>query len=125
MPQSILLLIYKTFIQPHITYGLEVWGSTYRSHLTCILTSQKMAARAITSSDRTVCSNQLFNQLHILNIFNQHKLQICTFMYDLLNGNLPHHFTQYCSFPTHYYNTRHKVKVHFRSSPYINCSINQ
>ena len=41
IPQSILLLIYKTFIQPHVTYGLEVWGSTYRSHLTCILTFKK------------------------------------------------------------------------------------
>ena len=41
VPQRILVLLYKSFIQPHILYGIEVWGSTYKSHLNCIHISQK------------------------------------------------------------------------------------
>ena len=108
IPKYILTLIYKTFIQPHITYGVEVWGSTYPSHLNSILLSQKMAARAITFSDFTAHSTALFNQLNILDIFQLHKLQICSFMYDLVNNNLPHCLTNYCSLPPHSYSTRHR-----------------
>ena len=41
VPQKILILLYKTLVQPHITYGIEVWGSTYETNLKCILLSPK------------------------------------------------------------------------------------
>ena len=30
VPQNILILLYKALIQPHISYGIEVWGSTIK-----------------------------------------------------------------------------------------------
>ena len=29
VPQTIVLLLYKALIQPHLMYGIEVWGNTY------------------------------------------------------------------------------------------------
>ena len=50
VPKHTLLLLYNAFIQPHITYGIEVWGSTYRTNLITIINTQKMAVSAITFS---------------------------------------------------------------------------
>ena len=41
VPKHVLMLLYKCFIQSHIFYGIEVWGSTYKSHLNCIFLAQK------------------------------------------------------------------------------------
>ena len=30
IPKHALILLYKAFIEPHLTYGIEVWGSTYK-----------------------------------------------------------------------------------------------
>ena len=39
--QFFLLLLYKALIQPHLVYGIEVWGSTYKTNLNCIFLTQK------------------------------------------------------------------------------------
>ena len=77
VPQRILILLYKTLVQPHITYGIEVWGSTYETNLKCILLSQKMALRGITFSSIRTHSKPLFKKLQLLNVYLQlHKLCI-------------------------------------------------
>ena len=90
VPKNILVLLYKAFIQPHLSYGVEVWGSTYKSNLNCIYLSQKMAMRAITFSPLRTDSKALFQSLNISNIFQLHELLVPTFMYDLVKGVLPH-----------------------------------
>ena len=37
VPQHTLILLYKSFIQSNIMYGIEVWGSTCKSYLNCLL----------------------------------------------------------------------------------------
>ena len=41
VPKYTLVLLYKAFIEHHLTYGIEVWGSTYKSNLNCIFYTQK------------------------------------------------------------------------------------
>ena len=108
VPQKILLLLYKALIQPHLMYGIEVWGSTYKTNLNCILLTQKMAMRAITFSPRGTHSEPLFQKLKILNVYKLHFLAVSTFIYDLLNENLPHSLTEYCQVADHKYATRSK-----------------
>ena len=110
IPTNILILLYKTLIQPHISYGLEVWGSTYPSYLQTIFLSQKMAVRAITFSNFQTHTAHLFKQLYILDIYKLYKLHVCSFIYNLINNNLPHSLLVYCQFPVHSYSTRHKNK---------------
>ena len=108
VPKNILVLLYKAFIQPHLSYGVEVWGSTYKSNLNCIYLSQKMAMRAITFSPLRTDSKALFQSLNILNIFQLHELLVSTFMYDLVKGFLPHSLVDYCQMIQHRYATRRK-----------------
>ena len=86
VPQNILLLLYKSLVQPHLLYGIEVWGSTYKTNLNSIFLTQKMAMRAITFSPRDTHSEPLFQKLKILNIYKLHYLSVSTFVYDLLHG---------------------------------------
>ena len=111
VPRYVLVLLYKTFIQPHITYGLEVWGSTYKSYLNCIYISQKMAMRAITFSPIRTASKPIFEQLAILNIFQLHKLLVLSFIQDLVYKRLPHSLVDYCQVIEHRYRTRGKEKT--------------
>ena len=108
VPQQILLLLYKALIQPHLMYGIEVWGSTYKTNLNCILLTQKMAMRAITFSLRCTHSEPLFQKLKILNVYKLHFLAVSTFIYDLMHNNLPHSLTEYCQVLDHKYGTRSK-----------------
>ena len=89
-------------------YGIEVWGSSCKMHLNCILLSQKMAMRAITFSPLKTSSKPLFQKMKVMNVFELHKLSICTFIFDLIKGNLPHDIVEYCQNIQHSYTTRSK-----------------
>ena len=108
VPQHTLILLYKSFIQSNIMYGIEVWGSTCKSYLNCLLLSQKMAMRAITFSPFRTPSNPLFKKLGVMDVFELHTLSICTFIFDLSKGNLPHDLVEYCQNIQHSYSTRGK-----------------
>ena len=70
--------------------------------------SQKMAMRAITFSPFRTPSNPLFKKLGVMDVFELHKLSICTFIFDLSKGNLPHDLVEYCQNIQHSYSTRGK-----------------
>ena len=108
VPRHILMLLYKFFIQSHILYGIEVWGSSYKTHLNCIYLAQKMAMRAITYSPLRTSSRPLFTSLGILDVYNLHELAVSTFVYDLHKDHLPHSLTQYYEVMNHNYRTRGK-----------------
>ena len=73
IPQNVLLLLYNAFIQPHVSYGLEVWGCAHTSYLNKIFIIQKMAVRAITSSKFGAHSGPLFKKLSVLDVFKLQK----------------------------------------------------
>ena len=106
LPLHILLLLYNTFILPHITYGLEVWGSTYPSHLKYIFTTQKMIVRMILFKSPMEHSAPLFSKLNILDVFKLHKYLVGCNIYSLSNQLSPHTLHDYFQFNTHNYGTR-------------------
>ena len=110
IPQNILLLLYtcNAFIQPHVSYGLEVWGCAHTSYLNKIFIIQKMAVRAVTSSKFGAHSGPLFKKLSVLDVFKLHKFLITTFVYKLIHQKLPHSLIDYCRFFEHNYGTRQK-----------------
>ena len=111
VPMDILILLYKILLQPHLEYGIEAWGNTYESTLKCLYISQKMAVRAITFSTFLTPSKPIFQRLQILDIFQLHRLCVCSLMFNLVNGNLPHSIARYCSFVSHdRYSTRQNVR---------------
>ena len=50
LPTSSLKLLYDSFIQPHILYGLPIWGGCINQNKKRILNIQKRAIRTITKS---------------------------------------------------------------------------
>ena len=67
-----------------------------------------MAMRAITFSPIRTPSKPLLKKLGVMDVFELHKLSICTFIFDLSKGNLPHDLVEYCQNIQHSYSTRGK-----------------
>ena len=106
VPKHILILLFNTLILPHISYCLEVWGSTYPTTLLPLHKLLKKLVRIITFSTPYTPSEPLFRELRILNIYEQFNYQIGIFIHDLIHGKLPHKFTDYFSYASHQYYTR-------------------
>ena len=83
VPRNIMVLLYKAFILPNLTYGLEVWGSMFPSYLNPIYITQKMRVRAITFSGFQEPSSPIFLNLGILDVYKLHILLVCVFIFDL------------------------------------------
>ena len=94
-------MLYNAFIQPHIAYGLEVWGATCKTFINPILILQKRMSRLITFSDYRHHSNPLFIELKLLDVFKEYRYKIRVFMHDLLNDKLPHKTDDYFSYINH------------------------
>ena len=84
VPRPTLILFVNTFIQPLISYGIEVWRSTYKPSFRSILYLQKMAFRALIFSEWRTRKIPLFKRLRILNLYNLHDLSISAFMFYLV-----------------------------------------
>ena len=97
VPQTILLMLYNAFVLPHISFGLEVWGSTYQSYLSDISVIQKRIVRIISGSSYHAHTAPLFKKLKILDVYKQFKLQVAIFVYDVLHDKLPMNFKSYFS----------------------------
>ena len=67
LPYPILRLIYYALFQPHIQYGLQIWGQNI-SRSSRVATLQRIAVRIITFSDCNASSKPLFSQTKILSI---------------------------------------------------------
>ena len=61
-------MLYYALVHPHFTYGILIWGSTYKSYLNTLQLSQNKAMRAIIkqrSSDRIT---PIYRRLQVLKI---------------------------------------------------------
>ena len=55
LPLTLLRSLYYTMVQPYLTYGIILWGPTYRCHLKQVSILQKKAIR---------CINKLYYNAH-------------------------------------------------------------
>ena len=81
IPKQVLLLLYHSFIQSHISYGLEVWGCAPKTKIQKIYIAQKTALRAMTFSSRLTPSSPLFHSLGILDVFKLYRQSVPIFIY--------------------------------------------
>jgi len=76
------------YIYPFLTYGLSIWGNTYRTTLKPLITLQKRAIRTITLSKPDEHSEPLFKDLEILKLTDlvtlHNELLVCHYCYNLL-----------------------------------------
>ena len=68
MDQQTLHNLYYTFVYPYLIYGVEIWGNACSVDLDPLVKLQKKCLRIITFSSYLEHTDQLFQNLEILNI---------------------------------------------------------
>ena len=108
VPTDTLLSIYRSLIQPYITYGIAVWGQAAQTNLDKLLILQKRALRFIHFAPYRSHAISLFNHYNILPLNFQYCESVCTIMHDVSNNSLPANISNLFLYPTqvHSYNTR-------------------
>ena len=88
LPCDILKMIYSALIQPHLNYGILLWGkNTKRIHKL-----QKWAVRSVTCSKYNAHTDPIFIKLKILKIQELYKLNILKFYFKYNKKSLPNYF---------------------------------
>ena len=94
---KVLTQLYNSLIYPYLTYGIIIWGNTYKSTLYPIVTLQKKAVRIITFSNFNEHSSPLFYRLKILKFVDLVFLYNSLFMHDYHFNNLSPSFKGFFS----------------------------
>ena len=100
-PCNLLIQIYYTLIFPFITYGIIIWGNTYKTILNPITVLQKKAVRIITFSHFQSHTSPIFKKLNLLKLPDIVKLHAILFMHQYYNDRLPKAFNDFFSLVKH------------------------
>ena len=109
VPFATLLNIYRSLIEPYISYGLIAWGQAANIHLNKILILQKRALRLMYFADSKAHSAPLFVHSRILPATMLYYHLVSSMMHDINNHRVPsnismlfthfeqvhHHFTRF------------------------------
>ena len=87
-----LKLLYNCFVQPHLLYGIVLWGGTFDKGLTRLSKLQKKAVRLITGANRMYHCEPRQKKLGLLKLDDLYKLQVNCLTYDCLKGDAPDQF---------------------------------
>ena len=93
MPQSTLLSIYNSLVQPHFDYCSLVWGNCGKTLSNKLQKLQNRAARVITSSSYDADVNSLFDKLSWKDLNSQRQIQKALMVFKSLNGLVPEYLT--------------------------------
>ena len=109
---DILLSLYYALIYLFLTYGIIIWGNTYKTTLQPIVILQKKAMRIITFSRFDERSSPLFKSLEIIKFVDVVTFYLAIFMYKYHNKLLSPVFISFFTKITqiHSYNTRLAAK---------------
>ena len=115
VPRTTLLNIYRSLIEPYISYGLVAWGQAANAHLNKIVILQKRVLRLMYFSDYTSHSAPLFACSGILPVKMLYFKLVASLLHDIENHcappNISELFTR--SEQVHSYPTRFSVAGSF------------
>ena len=87
--ESTLKTLYDSFVYPHFTYCIEVWGTTYKTYLDHLVKLQKWAVRTIVGAKRRDSTGPIFDRLNLLRLDEMFVYFVLLFMYKYHNEMLP------------------------------------
>ena len=110
LPTNVLYMIFNCLVLPYYSYCNQIWGNTYKSHLSKLFTLQKKAVKIVTKSHVCSSSAPLFKKLNMLSVYDLITLNTLIFMYSASTKLLPdkyckmfmlnssiHHYTRQCN----------------------------
>jgi hypothetical protein len=114
---ALLKTVYNSLIQPYLTYGLLLWGSTYTSYTHVIAIMQKKAIRTLAKVKYNDHTLPLFKQFEILQFSDLFYMQLNIFMYNYNVCRLPSplNFIFTRNTDVHSHQTRHSQDPHVAS----------
>ena len=118
-----LVTLYYSFLFPHLTYCIEVWGSAFYSYCSSIINVQKRATRMFVSANRTVHIKPIFKLLNILTFRQLYVYSIQMFTYKYNSDLLPRIFMFKLNHDVHSYNTRQSTQIHISMATLIHISM--
>ena len=113
LPRNVLLLLYNSFILPHLILHIEVWGSSPNVHLNKLVVKQNKLLRSLLGVELVngipvMHTADMYRTLSILTIRNLYKMNMFRFLMMMLRGDLPYFYNALMR-PleiAHNYNTR-------------------
>ena len=64
----------------HLSYGIIIWGSTYKSHLERLSSLQNKAIRAVGGAEWNESSSPLYYKFKVLKFYDIYKYELAKFM---------------------------------------------
>ena len=115
VPRTTLLNIYRSLIEPYISYGLVAWGQAANVHLNKVVILQKRVLRLMYFSDYISHSAPLFACSGILPIKMLYFKLVASLLHDIENHCAPPNISQLFtrSEQVHSYSTRFSVAGSF------------
>ena len=108
LPVSALKTIYYTLVYHYLTYGIILWGSTYKKYLTKLFIIQTKIVRSILKRNSEELSHPLFTCLKLIKLNDVYELEIGKYMYNYVHRSLPHYLSNTFAFThdIHFHETR-------------------
>ena len=99
--------LYYTLIYPFLTYGIIIWGNTYKTTIESLFIIQKRVIRIMTFSQYTNQTTPIFNHLGFIKLHDLVYFQTALFMFRFHNHLLPDVFSNFFTpvSSVHNYNT--------------------
>ena len=106
LPAPTLKVLYHSFIQPHILYGLPAWGGCNSQNSKRIITIQKRAIRTITKSYFSAHTEPRMKELGLLKFSDLYEQQCLMLTHDCFYHRAPQMIAERISMPNIDYNLR-------------------
>ena len=90
-----LFKLYYTVVHSHLLNGLIVWGNTYPTYLSKLITLQNKALHIVTKSGWYQNVLPLYQKFNLLNLQNLHKFETAKFIHNQINQHLSPNFNNY------------------------------
>ena len=110
---SLKKLLYYSFVQSRINYGVEIYGSCRKTLLNKIQILQNKLLKVLFNKPYRTGTNDLHRELQLLKVNDLYKLRVLNFVYKAVNRESIDQFCNY--FPSrvniHDHNTRQKKQL--------------
>ena len=116
---KVLKVLYFAFVYPHLLYGIEIYGNTYKSHITKLEILNNKILRILQNKSIRTPVIELYKSYDTLSLSQLHDYQILLFVHKLLHhaDKLPPVFNSYIAQnrSIYQYNTRGTLNLYLNT----------
>ena len=89
VPLKCMKTMYDSLIHSHLTYGITLWGATFKTHLNCLQVLQKKAIRSIYNANYNAHTLPLFTESKVLRLDELYEYELGKYMYGVQKKLVP------------------------------------